>query len=262
VNPFEIAAKRDIVVQAKPDAASGVSGMLLRHGDSFGILYATHLRNEGFERFSIGHELGHYFLDGHVDHILPSDGVHMSRAGFVSPNPYELEADHFAASLLMPSDLFRKALRKQTLGLSAIGAMAEICRTSLTSTAIRYAELTDDPVAVIISTGQIVDYCFLSREMMNLEELEWLRKSAKLPKASATAIMNSQPDRVIRGERSDGETDLLDWLGGKHSICVTEEVIGLGQYGKTLTVLSTETLEDEDEEEEGLIDSWTPRFRR
>jgi Zn-dependent peptidase ImmA (M78 family) len=36
--------------------------MLLRHGNAFGILYATHIPSEGFQRFSIGHELGHYFI--------------------------------------------------------------------------------------------------------------------------------------------------------------------------------------------------------
>jgi len=103
IDPFAIAASRDIVVEAKPDTAEGVSGMLLRHGDNFGILYATHVPNEGFQRFSVAHELGHYFLDGHIDHILPKDGIHASRAGFVSADPYELEADSFAAGLLMPT---------------------------------------------------------------------------------------------------------------------------------------------------------------
>jgi hypothetical protein len=58
VDPFALAASRDIVVQAKADTADGVSGMLLRHADSFGILYATYIPSEGFQRFSIGHELG------------------------------------------------------------------------------------------------------------------------------------------------------------------------------------------------------------
>jgi hypothetical protein len=60
IDPFAIAAKHDIDVKAKPDTAVGVSGMLLRHGDNFGILYATHTGSEGFERFSVGYELGHY----------------------------------------------------------------------------------------------------------------------------------------------------------------------------------------------------------
>ena len=69
VDPFIIAKRHDIVVKAKPDVARGVSGMLLRHGDTFGILYATHVSSQGFQRFSVAHELGHYFLDGHIDHV-------------------------------------------------------------------------------------------------------------------------------------------------------------------------------------------------
>ena len=84
VDPFDIAARHDIVVQAKPDVDSGVSGMLLRHGNSFGILYASDVPSEGFQRFSVAHELVHYFLDGHIDHVLPKDGAHASRAGFSS----------------------------------------------------------------------------------------------------------------------------------------------------------------------------------
>ncbi len=78
VDPFALATQHDIVVEAKPDIATGVSGMLLRHGNSFGILYSTDIPSEGFQRFSISHELGHYFLDGHIDHVLPKDGVHVS----------------------------------------------------------------------------------------------------------------------------------------------------------------------------------------
>src|SRR3546814_11547152 len=99
-----IAASRDIEVKEKRDTTGGVSGMLLRHGDVFGILYATHIRSEGFHRFSVGHELGHYFLDGDIDHILPNDGIHTSHAGYVSADPYELAAEPFASGLMMRSE--------------------------------------------------------------------------------------------------------------------------------------------------------------
>src|SRR5882757_567570 len=79
-DPFAIAASRDIVVEPKPEAAGGASGMLLRHGNTFGILYATHVPSEGFQRFSVSHELGHFFLDGHIDHVLPKNGTHVSHA--------------------------------------------------------------------------------------------------------------------------------------------------------------------------------------
>ncbi|MGB8741579.1 MAG: hypothetical protein WCD52_15455, partial [Xanthobacteraceae bacterium] len=40
-----------------------------RHGNAFGILYATHVPSEGFQRFSVGHELGHYFLGSSLNRV-------------------------------------------------------------------------------------------------------------------------------------------------------------------------------------------------
>ena len=57
----------------------------------------------------------------------------------------------------------------------------------------------------------------------------------------------------------------MDWFGGDRSLSVTEQVIGLGAYGRTLTVITAPDLDEQTEaieEEEELIESWTPRFRR
>jgi hypothetical protein len=268
VDPHAIAASRDIEVKAKPDTAGGVSGMLLRHGNNFGIMYATHVKSEGFQRFSIGHELGHFFLDGHIDHILPGDGVHTSHAGFISADPYELEADYFAAGLLMPEWLFKRPLSKLDPGLAAVEAMAKLCETSLTATAIRCAELTNRTVAVIVSTGQTIDYCFMSDAIKSLPELNWLRKGSPVPRATATATFNASAANIQDARRETANVDLLDWLGGKSSLILTEEIIGLGGYRKTLTVLSSgsfgggEEPDDDDDDGNDLAESWTPRFHR
>jgi Zn-dependent peptidase ImmA (M78 family) len=75
--------------------------------------------SEGFQRFSVSHELGHYFLEGHIDQLLQT-GVHVSRAGFVTADPYELEADHFAVGLLMPETPFGKEMENHEPGLAAV----------------------------------------------------------------------------------------------------------------------------------------------
>jgi hypothetical protein len=266
VDPFAIAKSRDIMVEGKPEKADGVSGMLLRHGNNFGIVYATHIPSVGFQRFSISHELGHYFLPGHVDQVL-TEGVHVSRAGFITADPYELEADHFAAGLLMPATPFRKALDQHDPCLDSIEAMADLCLTSRTATAIRFAELTDAAVAVIMSTGGTIDYCFLSEAMKSLPKLDWLRKGSPLPPGTATARLAAQPARVLGGERVADEADVRDWLGGTTRAAISEESVGLGQYGKVLTVLVSSAIgqdnePDEVEDEEDLIERWTPRFRR
>lgn len=267
VDPFAIAERHDIVVQAKPDTESGVSGMLLRHGNSFGILYASDIPNEGFQRFSVAHELGHYFLEGHMDHVLPNDGVHASHAGFASGDPYEQEADSFAVGLLMPAKPFKKLMGRLRLGLEDIEAARDACKTSLTATAIRYAELTDDAVAVILSTGRTIDYCILSEAMKSLPDLTWLKRGSPVPARTATARFNADESRVLRAERDEDEIDVLDWLGGKRSAMVTEEVVGLGRYGKTLTVLSSrkighEAYADDGDDEDDLVERWTARFKK
>jgi len=59
--------------------------------------------------------------------------------------------------------------------------MAGLCRTSLTATGIRCAELSPDALAVIISTGSVVDFCFLSDAMKSLPQLSWVRKGTAVP---------------------------------------------------------------------------------
>lgn len=266
VDPFAIAASRDILLEGKPEKTEGVSGMLLRQGNDFCIVYATHIPSPGFRRFSVAHELGHYFLPGHVDQVLKDD-VHVSRAGFVTADPYELEADHFAAGLLMPAAPFRKAMDPHAPGLDAIVAVADRCETSLTATAIRYAELSDSAVGVIMSTSGVIDYCFLSETMKSLPKRDWLRKGSPLPAGTETARLAGEPERVLAGDRIGDNIDVRDWLGGTKSVTVSEESIGLGHYGKVLTILvapgvGSDGETDDDDEESGLIESWTPRFRR
>jgi hypothetical protein len=71
-------------------------------------------------------------------------------------------------------------------------------------------------------------------------------------------------ERVRRAERVEGNSTLDDWFGGDEAISMVEEAIGLGNYGRTLTVLHSIELPDpeEEDEEKALVESWTPRFRR
>jgi IrrE N-terminal-like domain len=236
VDPVGIARELDIEVVAKR-VREGVSGMLLRVGNSFGIIYARHIDNPGFERFSIAHELGHYFLPGHIDAVLGNSDIHKSQAGFGSGERYELEADHFAAALLMPRQMFSAALCQVGDGIAAVERLARICKTSLTATAIRYTQCTSDPVAIVVSTGGSIDYCFMSDALRDHDGIDWIRKRQAVPRTTSTFVFNCDPDKAWRADRIGGESDLQTWFGGAQSIELREDVIGLGRYGKTLTVL-------------------------
>lgn len=262
VDPVAIAEKHKIMVEAKPASNNGVSGMLIKHGDFFGIAYATHIENDGFQRFSIAHELGHYLLPGHYEALLPDDGIHESRAGFLSENKYEKEADHFAAGLLMPRSLFTKEIDKRVAGFEAIDKIADICMTSLTATAIRYTQFTSDPMAALLSDGSKIDWCFMSDELKEIGQLDWPRKGQALPIESITHNFNKNIENIKNGRNKAGSSSFMDWFGGNHDFEVEEEVVGLGSYEKTLTILTVTENLDELKEQDELEESWTPRFKR
>ena len=263
VDPIALAKRLGIEVRPKPATATGVSGMLLRVGDQFGITYATHIQNIGFQHFSVAHELGHYFLPSHIEAVLGNTNVHQSHAGFASGNRYEMEADHFAAGLLMPTFLFAEAMRTAGNGLTAIDTLANLCQTSRTATSIRYAQITPDPVAIVLSIGDRIDYCFMSDTLKEVGGLEWMHKGDPLPKNTATFEFNQDQRRVLARESYEDTSDIRDWFNGPHSIDMTEEVVSLGRYGRSLTVLTAVDLPDpeEFEEEHDMIESWQPKFR-
>jgi hypothetical protein len=263
IDPKVIARGRGIEVVAKPMENSGCSGMLVRYGNEFAIAYATHLENEGFENFSVAHELGHYYLPGHMDAVIGNEGTHVSRAGFTSTDRYEREADQFAAAFLMPRHLFFPQLIRAGSGLNAIIALAELCKTSLHSTAIRYTECTRDPVAIIISENNIIDHCFMSPAIKNLAGLDWVKRGQHVSNRTTTFSFNRRKENIVKASRMDGTSNLQHWFGGTWDVDVQENVKGLGGYGKTLTVLHDIELPDPEDAafESELIESWTPRFK-
>lgn len=247
--PFVIAEKVGIIVQPKDSLEKGVSGFLMRVGETFGIQYASHIANDGFIRFTVAHELGHYFLSGHADHLFPSgQGLHQSRSGFISGDRYERQADHFASALLMPEARFRKEADRAGQGFAAIERLAKLFQTSVTATAIRYAKYTEEAAAVIVSSGRQIDYCFMSDRIRDLRGITWIRKGEPVPSGTTTGRFNANPANIEQAAQDEGTCHLDDWFDGAPQVEVNEDVIGLGSYGKTLTVLFTDDeLEDENE---------------
>ncbi len=264
IDPKAFAAAHGIEVTAKPADAKGVSGMLISvpGTNNFVIAYATHISNEGFQRFSIAHELGHYFLDGHLDHLLGTSDIHHSRAGFGSGDKYELQADHFAAGLLMPTQLFVPVMERAGLGFQAIETLRTECVASITATAIRYAQLCEEPVAIIVSSGSRIDYWFAS-DTFKYSGFTWPRKGDPLSLKTATAEFNKDPQRVATATKWQQSATIRDWFGDGPDREIAEDVVGLGSYGKTLTVLFAEhSWPDEEDEEDEELGAWNPTLGR
>lgn len=249
VCPFALAEADNIVVKSFTPNEKSFNGCLVRNGNAFGILYADHIQNEGFIRFTVSHELGHYHIPGHCIELLKT-GAHYSDVSLTNMNPYEREADLFAAALLMPTIPVMRILQSEGPGFGAIEAIAskQCCHVSLTAAAIRYSRLTRDGSLVVLSRDGRIEAPFLSEVLRELNGVTWPRRGNRVPPNSATRTLAS-----IKGphaERADAVGRLSQWISGAPDVSVTEEAISLGSYGKVLTVLTCTEAIDIDEHNE------------
>lgn len=264
IDPFEIAREEQIDLCPKKPDQVGVSGSILFVGDEVAIFYSTDIESVGLQRFTVAHELGHYFLEGHPEAISKIGPAHASRAGFTEGNlAIEIEADHFASGLLLPTTLVRRHLAGEPIGLEGIEALADASLCSLTASAIRAAECSPYPMAIVVSRGEEVRYAFMSEGFKRLGALTFIRKGDALPN-TLTRKFNEDRANVVSGRRACEDTRLRTWFGGDRHVALDEQVVGLGSYGFTLTVLSSEDLPDDpdevEDEEAQLLNSYIARF--
>lgn len=103
------------------------------------------------QRFSIGHELGHWHFHRHRMLMCQASdiGGHSSKA-----KQAEQAADRFAADLLMPRYLFQPAMQQQDkINFKTIRALAQQFGASITATAIRCVESRNVSAILVCHTA-------------------------------------------------------------------------------------------------------------
>lgn len=203
-------------------------------------------RPEGRVRFSIGHELGHFYIPEHRERILKGD-MHNSQSDFRSKDPRELEADEFSASLLMPKDLFVADVRRFR---QRVCTLAEICKmaderfhTSITSTARRYCQCGIEACSIVVSKAGVVRWAVHSEDM-EARNMKYIQFGAPLPGISKTAGLWDTLDQDGFADPVEGSVDSDVWFERPYyRKTLWEEAMALGNTGFVLTYL---TLEDPD----------------
>jgi len=96
--------------------STGVSGQIMREGGHYTIRVNRHEARER-QRFTIAHELAHFFLHRTVIDSSP-DGIKdnvLYRSG--EPERIEFEANRLAADIVMPMPLVEKVLQEEFNGV-------------------------------------------------------------------------------------------------------------------------------------------------
>jgi hypothetical protein len=185
-------------------------------------------------RFTLAHELGHYFIDEHREALV--SGIIGSQPSFCdAPSKQakrEQEANLFASNLLMPHQRYTAFLRRARKRLSGIVDTAEKFDVSITSSAIRYVDDEIEPSTVV---------CWPRGE----DRWEWSSNKFRAGNYGRVVnalpnLPNNSPTRIcdaLDGKRSGvigTKTKASNWfrsLPKSDDFELREEAFNLGQYG-------------------------------
>jgi len=263
--PIEVIATSLEITDIKEIGAGNFEGGLLTDREkSEGTILVNRRSHHKRQRFTIGHELGHFLMPLH----LPERGTEfmctsadMKKADLYKTMDHaarmEVEANRFAANILMPAPLFQRDLNRSAApDLDMLVRLADRYDTSKEATARRFCELHDTPTAAVFSKDGRFIYAVKGRAFPFIP----LQKGNAIPQGSLTA-------RFTGTEGTTSDMDGVDaslWVDAKpyarHQL-LEQALIQID--GFRLTLLQVDEEEIEAAEEEGdLVESYTPRFRR
>lgn len=116
-------------------------------------------------RFTLAHELGHYFIDNHriglKRGLLHPHGSINHRSAH---QKIEKEADYFASCLLMPEERFLKDCLTRKFSFTIIEELAQKYMVSLTACAIRFADIGNHPILIVYCENNRIVWKWRSRD--------------------------------------------------------------------------------------------------
>lgn len=143
-----IAAYKGAPVHYAP--LTGCDGRMVRANETALITVNELVGRHGQRRIIIAHELGHVLLHPNIRQIDEVD-VKQTRNFNHRQQPEELEANYFAAELLMPKQFFQPEVNLSEPGWAAVKRLADRYQTTLSSAAIQFVHFSNEPVILIAS---------------------------------------------------------------------------------------------------------------
>ncbi len=247
IDPLEIVgSERPFLRAGGGDFGDRYDGMLEYHKSKnrFLLFYNTKYESKSHSsrmhprtRFSIGHELGHYFLNHHRAYLMRNKSSHQSKGEFLSDLVVEREADSFAASIVMPTSLARPMVNKAELNVERISEIAEYFNASLVAATFRCISLSHFPCAVAGVRDGMVSWMFPSEPLI---------EAGVYPNRGYLPMNAKEPWSDFRnglGDFSEDEGRVQDWFNIYQkdelaNIHVTEEYIPMAPMGTLLVLLT------------------------
>ena len=231
--PLEELAQLAGITKIEAFDSEGFEGALITNATkSEGAIFHSARGPRSRQRFTIGHELGHFLLPWHRQSTFQCTAEDISSR---ANKDWEVQANQFSAELLMPAPLVKSRLLKlKDPELSHILQLRDEFETSAEMTARRLVELNEYACAVVFSKDNIVRYSIRS-PFFN----QWLcvKKGDRLPTKSPSRAATCDPDEWH-------ELDAHWWLaeprgGDEHPESVYEQTV-VQENGHKVTLLAYE----------------------
>lgn len=248
VNPFDIC--RQLGITYREDPFSGFDGMLAINAATGKSLIAVNakINSQGRKKFTVAHELGHYCMDIHEKGTFYCAGGDIDSFKKSIPK-IELRTNEFAAELLMPCSIYQGLADNHQPDWDNIEKFATLSETSLTSTAKKYIDLTDEACCFIVSKAkQIIS--FQKSDNFN----GYIQDGFLSPDTIAHDIFQGvNPPNYFK--EIEAEAWILD-KDSNNSCHILEWSLPINSYGQVFTMLFDETgeLERNDDNDE----EWDP----
>lgn len=191
-------------------------------------------------RFSIAHELGHYFIPSHMEEVYSCTFDALS---YLPNKEAEKEANDFAAELLMPLKHFKEDIRKRNLSIEYIIELSNKYDTSLVSTAIRYLNNCNDPGALVLSVNSRIEWCIYSKNFPKIIRYKYKplhEYSYAIDFFTKGHTLDGTPQKVVAQAWSDSYP--------KEKLLI-EESISMPQLNSTLSLILLDKREEDELEE-------------
>ena len=152
-DPAEIVVEKIAAFKGAPVRyanLSGCDGRMVRSNGTAIITVRESVDRIGQRRFIIAHELGHVLLHPNIRQIDQVD-IRQTQNFNLRQEPEELEANYFAAELLMPRSFFASDTKNTEPSWDSIRTLADKYQTTNSSTAIQYINTTKEAVFLVAS---------------------------------------------------------------------------------------------------------------
>jgi len=220
--PLEEIAQAAGIKDIQYQSLDGLEGALVANpAKSEGIIIISDSARRHRQRFTLGHELGHFVIPrhGHEMNCSLSDLNERSRENSNSLQKIESEANEFSANLLMPKSIFCKSPNFETQpSIDAINKLGEVFDVSFQACANRYIDLHMEPIAIVFSYKGQVSYSSRGKEIPF-----WLKinRGESIPYGSLTKSANSEKARHTVSD----EVDSSIWFDEKSGFSFPENVV-------------------------------------